>query len=153
MADLKETSPSSLMDGETPGSIVGTPTKKTRRSKTLKASTPTASKSASASSSDKKTADQTRKTRQVFSREERSDRLSKIAALIEKGESVKAAVAKIGVSEQTYYHWKKNAEPAAGDANLKDLLTLEEENKRLKKLLAERLRKENAELRKKLGLK
>jgi putative transposase len=35
---------------------------------------------------------------------------------------------------------------------LKDLLALEEENKRLKNLLAERLRKENAELRKKLGL-
>jgi putative transposase len=35
---------------------------------------------------------------------------------------------------------------------LKDLLALEEENKRLKKMLAERLRKENAELKNKLGL-
>jgi putative transposase len=35
---------------------------------------------------------------------------------------------------------------------IKDLLALEEENKRLKKMLAERLRKENAELKNKLGL-
>jgi putative transposase len=36
--------------------------------------------------------------------------------------------------------------------DLKDLVKLEEENARLKKLLADRLRKENVELRKKLGL-
>jgi len=59
----------------------------------------------------------------------------------------------VGVSEQTYYQWKKAAEIAAPTDDLKDLLALEEENKRLKRQLAERLRQENAELKKKLGLK
>lgn len=40
--------------------------------------------------------------------------------------------------------------PTGGE--LKDLVALEAENERLKKLLAERLRKENAELKKKFGL-
>ena len=44
------------------------------------------------------------------------------------------------------------ATPASDSGDLKDLIALEEENQRLKKLLAERLRKENAELKKKLGL-
>ncbi|UWU24267.1 hypothetical protein QA648_31520 (plasmid) [Rhizobium sp. CB3171] len=35
---------------------------------------------------------------------------------------------------------------------LEDLIQLEEENKRLRKILAEKLRQENAELRKRLGL-
>ncbi|MFU0507363.1 transposase [Pseudaminobacter sp. NGMCC 1.201702] len=57
-----------------------------------------------------------------------------------------------GISEQTYYQWKKSAAPASTNGDLKDLLALEEENVRLKKLLAERLREENAELKKRLGL-
>lgn len=69
------------------------------------------------------------------------------------GGSLKSAVRQAGISEQTYYQWRKAAEPAAPAGDLKDLLALEEENERLKKLLAERLRKENDELKKKLGLK
>jgi putative transposase len=67
-------------------------------------------------------------------------------------ESIKAAVQKAGISEQTYYQWKKAAGQTTQTDELKDLVKLEEENARLKKLLADRLRKENAELRKKLGL-
>lgn len=78
--------------------------------------------------------------------------LSEIEQSIGRGESIRSAVKQVGVSEQTYYHWKKVAGPVSESNDLKDLVTLEEENKRLKSLLAERLRKENAELRKKLGL-
>ena len=35
---------------------------------------------------------------------------------------------------------------------MKDLVALEEENRRLKKMLADHLRKENAELKSRLGL-
>lgn len=42
--------------------------------------------------------------------------------------------------------------PSSDSGDLRDLVALEEENKRLKNLLADRLRKENAELKKKLGL-
>lgn len=78
--------------------------------------------------------------------------LSEIEQSIGRGESIRSAVKQVGVSEQTYYHWKKVAAPVSESNDLKDLVALEEENKRLKSLLAERLRKENAELRKKLGL-
>jgi putative transposase len=67
------------------------------------------------------------------------------------GESIKAAVKKAGISEQTYYQWKKAAGQTIPSDELKDLLKLEEENTRLKKLLADRLRNENAEHRKARG--
>jgi putative transposase len=69
-----------------------------------------------------------------------------------RGESIKAAVKNAGISEQTYYQWKKATGQAPQSDELKDLVKLEEDNVRLKKLLADRLRKENAELRRKLGL-
>ncbi|MBB3918690.1 SyrB2 regulator [Rhizobium fabae] len=55
---------------------------------------------------------------------------------------------------------KKSAKPAEQTTKvsapaideLEDLIQLEEENKRLRKLLAEKLRQENTELRKRLGL-
>lgn len=52
----------------------------------------------------------------------------------------------------TYYYWKRAAAPSSDSGDLRDLVALEEENKRLKNLLADRLRKENAELKKRLGL-
>lgn len=91
--------------------------------------------------------------RKVHSKEERAQKLGQIEKTVGQGGSLKSAVKQAGISEQTYYQWKKAAEAAAPAGDLKDLLALEEENGRLKKLLAERLRKENAELRKKLGLK
>lgn len=93
-----------------------------------------------------------RPTRKTYSAQERSQKLDQIEKTIGRGESVRNATMQAGVSEQTYYHWKKNAVPASANGDLKDLLALEEENKRLKSLLGERLRKENAELKKKLGL-
>ncbi|MDH6233902.1 hypothetical protein M2281_004515 [Mesorhizobium soli] len=91
--------------------------------------------------------------RKIYSEKERARMLGDIEQSIGRGASIRSAVKQAGVSEQTYYHWKKAAVPASESNDLKGLLALEEENKRLKSLLAERLRKENAELRKKLGLK
>jgi len=91
--------------------------------------------------------------RKVHSEKERALKLEQIEKSIGGGASVKNATAQAGISEQTYYQWKKVVTPASASGDLKDLLALEEENKRLKNLLAERLRKENAELRKKLGLR
>ncbi|KQW72397.1 transposase [Ensifer sp. Root127] len=96
--------------------------------------------------------------------------------------TIKQAAQKVGIAEQTYYNWKKaagrgvdvqgSAEPE-GDVkaentgatelnaspnvrhqadDLADLVQLEAENTRLRKMLAERLRAENVELRKRLGL-
>ena len=95
----------------------------------------------------------TRTGRKVYSEKERAQKLGQIEQSIGRGSSIKSAVGQAGISEQTYYQWKKAAAPSPSQGDdLKDLLALEEENARLKKLLAERLRKENAELKKKLGL-
>lgn len=90
--------------------------------------------------------------RKNHSKEERAQKLGQIETSLRLGESLKSAVRQVGISEQTYYQWKKAAGSAAPVGDLRDLAALEEENERLKKLLAERLRQENAELRKKLGL-
>ncbi|RWB32312.1 MAG: transcriptional regulator [Mesorhizobium sp.] len=90
--------------------------------------------------------------RKVYSEKERAQKLDLIASSISGGATLKSAVKQAGISEQTYYHWKKAAAPSATSDELTDLLALENENKRLKSLLAERLRKENAELKRKLGL-
>ncbi|RWE62087.1 MAG: hypothetical protein EOS62_31465, partial [Mesorhizobium sp.] len=44
-------------------------------------------------------------------------------------------------SEQTYHHRKKAAAPSSEGSDLKGLVALEEENKKLKNLLPQRLRK------------
>lgn len=96
-----------------------------------------------------------------YSEKERAEKLTMVKSLLSVGKStLKDALKQVGITEQTYYNWKKAAQPASqktaepvsqGD-DLKDLLDLEEENKRLRKILAERLRAENAELRKRLGM-
>lgn len=93
-----------------------------------------------------------RTARKIYSDQERIQKLGQIENSISRGESAKAAIKRAGISEQTYYQWKKAAASPSESGDLKDLLALEEENARLKSLLAERLRKENAELKKKLGL-
>ncbi|WP_192357307.1 transposase [Mesorhizobium mediterraneum] len=93
-----------------------------------------------------------RTARKTYSEKERAQKLGEIEKQIGRGESIRAAAQKAGISEQTYYQWKKAAGQTAQSDGLKDLVKLEEENARLKKLLADRLRKENADLRKKLGL-
>jgi len=93
-----------------------------------------------------------RATRKVYSEKERAQKLDQIEKSIGVGGSIKSSVRQAGISEQTYYQWKKAAAPKRESGDLKDLVALEEENTRLKGLLAERLRKENAELKRKLGL-
>jgi hypothetical protein len=96
-----------------------------------------------------------RAKRKIHSKNERAQILAKIEKATGRrgGGSLKSAINEAGISEQTYYQWKKAADAAAAPADLNDLLALEEENKQLKRQLAERLRQENAELKKKLGLK
>ena len=91
-------------------------------------------------------------SRKIHSARERADKLAHIAKAIKSGEPLKSAVKQAGISEPTYYQWKKAAAPAPAGDELTDLLALEKENKRLKSMLAERLRKENAELKQKLGI-
>ena len=93
-----------------------------------------------------------RTARKPYPEKERAQKLGEIEKLTGRGETLKDAIKKAGISEQTYYQWKKAAGPAPQSGELKDLVKLEEENARLKKLLADRLRKENAELKRKLGL-
>jgi hypothetical protein len=90
--------------------------------------------------------------RKTYSENERAQKLAQIEKSIAGGATSKSAVGQVGISEQTYYYWKRAAAPSSDSGDLRDLVALEEENKRLKNLLADRLRKENAELKKKLGL-
>ncbi|BAV52876.1 Transposase (plasmid) [Mesorhizobium loti] len=90
--------------------------------------------------------------RTTYSEKERAQKLAQIEKSIAGGATSKSAVGQAGISEQTYYYWKRAVAPSTDSGDLRDLVALEEENKRLKNLLADRLRKENAELKKKLGL-
>ncbi|MEZ2127674.1 MULTISPECIES: transposase [unclassified Sinorhizobium] len=121
-----------------------------RRQKTAAESVGTASRSTAAKP-------QVRK----YSGQEKAEKLKLIEAQVVEGTgTLKDAIKSAGISEQTYYNWKNVVKPVdqsdktpapAGD-ELADLVQLEEENKRLRKLLAEKLRKENAELRRRLGM-
>ncbi|MER9632625.1 transposase [Mesorhizobium sp. M0228] len=90
--------------------------------------------------------------RKTYSEKERAQKLAQIEKSIAGGATSKSAIGQAGISEQTYYQWKRATTPSSDSGELRDLVALEEENKRLKSLLADRLRKENAELKKKLGL-
>ncbi|MDX0018755.1 transposase [Sinorhizobium meliloti] len=101
--------------------------------------------------------------RRGYSEQERSEKLKQIETQVSGGSTLKDAIKSLGISEQTYYHWKgaakpvkqrdtKSTNPLPDGDELADLVQLEEENQRLRKLLAEKLRAENAELRKRLGL-
>jgi putative transposase len=96
-----------------------------------------------------------------FNAQERSEKLASISLQVRDGKStLKAAVKSVGISEQTYYNWKRTSIPGINTdtgpdtavGELADLIQLEQENLSLRKNLAEKLRLENAELRKKLGL-
>ena len=50
--------------------------------------------------------------------------------------SVAEVIRKLGISEQTFYRWKKRF-AGLGVAELRRLRTLEEENKKLKQLVAD----------------
>lgn len=96
-----------------------------------------------------------------YSEQEKIEKLKLIETQVAEGKSTLSdAVDSAGISEQTFYNWKRAVKPVdqsdvksapAGD-ELADLVQLEEENKRLRRLLGEKLRTENAELRRRLGL-
>lgn len=74
------------------------------------------------------------------------------------GSTLRSAVGNVGISDQNYYLWKKALAAAPRFATLQvaeygEFIQLDEENRRLRKLLAEKLRAENADLRRRLGLK
>jgi putative transposase len=56
--------------------------------------------------------------------------------LVESGTSVADACRKLGITEQTYYRWKRKY-AGMGIAELSRLRQLEDENKRLKSLVAD----------------
>ncbi|MBY5827395.1 transposase [Rhizobium leguminosarum] len=89
------------------------------------------------------------------------EKIGQIEAQVADGATLKEAVKTAGISDQTYYQWKKaTAQPVAeipavalsADDELAEFVQLEEENRRLRKLLSEKLRAENADLRKRLGM-
>ncbi len=90
--------------------------------------------------------------RKTYSTAERTKKITQIERLTAGGASIKKATSDAGISEQTYYRWLSATAPAPESDGLKDLVVLEEENKSLKRQLAEKLRKENAELKRKLGI-
>lgn len=106
------------------------------------------------------------KTRGLSDRE-KLERIGQIEAQVGGGSTLKDAVKIAGVSDQTYYQWKKAVSQSApikpapkteaasisGYNEIAEFIELEQENRRLRKLLSEKLRAENADLRKRLGLK
>jgi len=96
-----------------------------------------------------------------LSDQEKLEKIGQIEAQVAGGTTLKEAVKTAGISDQTYYQWKKAAAqpatqiPAAAatmDDELAEFIQLEEENRRLRKMLSEKLRAENADLRKRLGM-
>ena len=95
-----------------------------------------------------------------YSDTERAEKLAQIEARTSRGEALKAAIKAAEISEQTFYKWKRGSAPvetpqpgkSASFETLADLVALEDENKKLRTQLAEKLRAENAELRKRLGM-
>lgn len=95
------------------------------------------------------------------SERERAEKLKLIEMRVAEGTAtLKDAIKGASISEQTYYNWKRtvrpvdqeNKQPIPVGNEFADLVQLERENHRLRKILAEKLRAENAELRKRLGL-
>ena len=68
--------------------------------------------------------------------EEIVTKLRRVEALTAEGSTVADAVRQIGVTENTYYRWRRKY-AGVGKPETKRLRELEKENARLKKLLAE----------------
>ena len=100
----------------------------------------------------------TRKVRK-YTPAERAAILASIEKATKGGKTtIKAALQHANVGEQTYYNWKNAAEKnkpkvtSSASDDLTTLVALEAENISLRKELAAKLRAENAELRKRLGM-
>ncbi|MBY5766695.1 transposase [Rhizobium leguminosarum] len=96
-----------------------------------------------------------------LSDQEKLEKIRQIEAQMAGGATLKDAVKSAGISDQTFYLWKKaliqsvasgSAAPLSMDDELAEFIQLEEENRRLRGLLSEKLRAENANLRKRLGI-
>lgn len=96
-----------------------------------------------------------------LSDKEKLEKIKQVEAAVAGGATLKDAVSAAAISDQTYYTWKKAFAATNGgaptstvafDDELAEFTQLEEENRRLRKLLAEKLRAENAALRKRLGM-
>ncbi len=161
----QEVEPAPAVTGEPPKVEAPEPQQKAPRQKRAKADKPKATASEkparktgtkqAVKAAEAPTAPVMKGKRKTYSEKERTQKLAQIERSISGGESVRNAIKQTGISEQTYYQWKKavtSTAPASTGDDLQDLLALEKENERLKKQLAEHLRKENAELKKKLGL-
>lgn len=133
----------------------------TKSAKSAVASVAKSSGPASKTVSVQKAASKTEPATRTVKRYTPAQRASLLAA-VEKatssGSTLKTALQKLEVSEQTYYNWKNatgKAKPAAAKGSpvndLQALINLEAENLALRKELANKLRAENAELRKRLG--
>jgi len=74
--------------------------------------------------------------RKRFQPEEIIQKLREVEVLLSQGKTVPDACRKIGVTDQTYYRWRKEYGGVRTD-QAKRLKELDRENARLKKLLAE----------------
>ena len=74
--------------------------------------------------------------RKRFSAEEIIQKLREAEVHLSQGNTIPEACRKIGVTNQTYYHWRKEYGGVRTD-QAKRLKELERENARLKKLVAE----------------
>ncbi|MCG5480882.1 transposase [Sinorhizobium alkalisoli] len=151
MADQNKTE-TAAADVETPAEVKPSTAKKQRSPRPRKAAAVEAKPEASAAGVS------VTKPRK-YGEQEKAEKLKLIETQVAEGKSkLKDAIKSAGISEQTYYQWKRAAklddkrESLTTDDELADLVRLENENQRLRKLLAEKLRAENAELRKRLGL-
>ena len=75
--------------------------------------------------------------RKRFTPEQIVTHLRKVETLTAQGSTIAEAVKKLGITEQTFYRWKKQYGGMDRD-HVKRLKELEQENARLKKLLAEK---------------
>ena len=74
--------------------------------------------------------------KQNYSVEQIITKLREVEVLSSQGRTVGEAVRQIGVSEQTYYRWRRQY-GGMGTAEARRLKELEKENARLKKLVAD----------------
>lgn len=75
--------------------------------------------------------------RKRYTSEQIVTHLRKVEAQTAQGSTIAEATKKLGITEQTYYRWKKQYGGMDRD-HVKRLKELEQENARLKKLLAEK---------------
>ena len=74
--------------------------------------------------------------RRIYTPEQIVNKLSEVEVLISQGATAAEASRKVGITEQTYYRWRKEYGGMKID-QAKRLKELEKENARLKKLVAD----------------